>query len=312
MRKIIILIVAILLILVFFPELKAASIQKSIIPADAKWVIHFDMKKFSSTKLHELIMSDEGTIKVRKKTARIFKLYKFDPLKDIASVTIFGKGKDEEDTVVYVEGNFDKEYLLSLLEAETKYKEIPYDKYTIYSWDRDDFGVFVTDNLVLFSENEAAIKAALDVISGKKENITSSPMIAYVEAIPPEAFITAVANDISSLAGEKGKAVILKKTRMASFAIMERAENIALNLNVTTESPQDAEKMEQIINGLIAFGEMQLDESMVGMKMLEDINIGISVDKNKVRMNVTCPLEKFIEFISGRKKFSSIFLQGEL
>ena len=84
-------------------------------------------------------------------------------------------------------------------------------------------------------------------------------MITYVEAIPPEAFITAVADDISSLAGEKDKAVILKKMGMASFAIMESAENIALNLNVTSESPQDAQKMEQIVRGLIAFGEMQLD-----------------------------------------------------
>jgi len=312
MRKIIILIVAILLILVFFPELKAASVQKSIIPADAKWVIHFDMKKFSSTKLHELIMNDEGTIKVRKKTARIFKLYKFDPLKDIANITIFGRGKEKEDTVACIGGNFDKEHLLSLLGAETDYREIPYGKYTIYSWGYDDFGVFVNDNLVLFSGNEAAIKDALDVISGKKENITSSPMITYVEAIPAEAFIAAVADDISSLADDRGKAVILKKVGMASLAIIEKAEDIALNLNITTESPQDAKKMEQIINGLLAFADLQLDEATIGMKLLEDVNIGISVDGNKIRMNVTCPVKKFISVISGKSKFSPSSLMGEL
>jgi hypothetical protein len=312
MKKTIILIVTILLALLLCTEAMAASIQKSIIPADAKWVFHFDMKKFSTTKMHELIMDNKDTIQIRKKTARIFRLYKFDPIKDIAAITIFGPEKKKEDTVACIEGNFDKEYLLGLLEEETDYQKIQYDKYTIYNWDSDDFGVFVTDNLLLFSGNEAALKETLDVISGKRENISSSPMITYLEAIPAEAFITAVADDISSLAEDKGKAVILKKMGMASFAIMEKADQVALNINVTTGSPQDAQKVEQVVRGLIAFGELQLDESMIGMKLMEDIDIKISVDGNKVRMSLTSPIEKFIAFISGHKKFPPCFLLGNL
>ena len=92
MRKIIILIVAILIIVVFSLELKADSIQKSIIAADAKWVVHIDMKKFTSTKLYELFMNDESTVKIRKKTDKFFKKLNFDPLKDIMGM-IPGMGK---------------------------------------------------------------------------------------------------------------------------------------------------------------------------------------------------------------------------
>jgi len=196
---------------------------------------------------------------------------------------------------------------------EENYREIPYDKHTIYSWDHDDFVVFVTENLALFSDNDATIiKNTLDVISGKKDNITSSPLITSIKEIPPDVFLVAVAEDISSLAEDHAKAVILKKMGMASLTIMEKKENLSLNLNVTAKTPQDAKNMEQIINGLIAFAEMQLDETMVGMKLLEDINIGISADDNKVRMAVTCPIEKFIDIISGRREFSSFFLLEEL
>lgn len=311
MRKIIILIVAALLVLILFSGVRAASIQKSIIPADAKWVIHFDMKKFSSTRLHELIMNDEDTINIRRDVSRFFKLYKFDPLKDIANITIFGKGIEEEDTVLSVEGNFDKEYLLSLIEMEKNYREIPYGKYTIYSWGHDDFAVFVSDNLILFSDNqEEILKNTLDVISGKKENITSSPLITYIKEIPPDAFITGVAEDISSLTEHHSKAVILKKMGMASLAIMEKKENLSLNLNFTTESSQDAIQIEQIIRGLIAFANMQLDETMVGVKLPEDIQI--SIDGNKVRIGITYPVEKLIAILTGRIDFLPLILLGEL
>ncbi len=309
MKKVVIVIVAIFLALLLCSEALAVSIQKSIIPADAKWVVHIDVKKFSATRLYELMMKDESTVKIRKKTARLFKLYRFDPLKDIANITIFGKGKDDEDAVVYVEANFDKEHLLSLLEAETEYQEISYGKYIIYKWGRDDFGVFVLDNVILFSENEEAIKIALDVIDGKKENLSSSPMMKYVNEIPSDAFLMAVADNISSLVGKHDKAVMLKKTGMASFSIMEKKDDVALDLKFTTESSEDANNVEQMIKGLIAFANLQLKEERDVQELLKSLHI--SIDGTKVQIGLSYPIEKLFNIISGRTKIHSLFLLGE-
>jgi hypothetical protein len=308
MRKIIILIVAILLILVFFLELKAASIQKSIIPADAKWVVHIDMKKLTSTKLYELFMNDESTVKIRKGTDKLFKKLKFDPLKDIMGITAYGAEKDEEKTVVCFSGNIDKAYILGLLKEEADHQEISYGKYIIYSWGHDDFGVFVSDSLGLFSENEEAIKTALDVIDGKKKNISSSPMMKYVKEIPSDAFLMAVVDDISSLAGKHDKAVMLKKAGMASFAIMEKKGDVALDLKFTTGSPEDAKNVEQMIKGLVAFGNLQLKEEKDVLELLERLRI--SIDGNKVQMGLTYPIDKLFNIISGRTKIRPSFLLG--
>ncbi len=308
MRKLIILIVVILLILVFSLELKAASIQKSIIAADAKWVVHIDMKKFTSTKLYELFMNDESTVKIRKRTDKLFKKLNFDPLKDIMGVTAYGVEKDEEKTVICFSGNIDKAHILGLFDEEADHKEISYGKYIIYSWGHDDFGVFVSDNLGLFSENEEAIKTALDVIDGKKENLSSSPMMKYVKEIPSDAFLMAVVDDISSLAGRHDKAVMLKKAGMASFAIMEKKGDVALDLKFTTGSPEDAKNVEQMIKGLVAFGNLQLKQEKDVLELLERLRI--SIDGNKVQMGLTYPIDKLFNIISGRTKILPSFLLG--
>ena len=308
MRKIIILIVAILIIVVFSLELKADSIQKSIIAADAKWVVHIDMKKFTSTKLYELFMNDESTVKIRKKTDKFFKKLNFDPLKDIMGVTAYGAEKDEENTVVCFSGNIDKAHILGLFDEEADHQEISYGKYIIYRWGHDDFGVFVSDSLGLFSENEEAIKTALDVIDGKKENISSSPMMKYVKEIPSDAFLMAVVDDISSLAGKHDKAVMLKKAGMASFAIMEKKGDVALDLKFTTGSPEDAKNVEQMIKGLVAFGNLQLKEEKDVLELLERLRI--SIDGNKVQMGLTYPIDKLFNIISGRTKILPSFLLG--
>lgn len=309
MKKAIIFIVAIILALLLCSEVLAVDIQKSVVPADAMWVINIDMKKFTATRLHELMMKDEATVKIRKKTARLFKLYRFDPLKDIANITIFGKGKDEEDAVVYVEANFDKEHLIGLIEGETGYQEIPYGKYTVYKWGRDDFGVFVSDKAILFSENEEAIKTALDVADGKKENISSSPMMKYVKAIPSDAFLMAIADNISSLVGKHDKAVMLKKTGMASFAIMEKKDDVALDLKFTTETSEDANNVEQMIKGLIAFANLQLKEEKDILELLKRLHI--SIDGTKVQIGFSYPVEKLLNILLGRTKIHSFFLLGE-
>jgi len=309
MKKTIILIVTILLALLLCTEAMAVSIQKSIISADANWVVNIDMKKFTSTRLYELLMNDESTVKIRKRTDKHIRKFKFDPFKDITSITAYGTGKDEEKTVVCLSGNFNKDHILSVLEEETEHKEISYGKHIIYSWGHDDFGVFVDSNFVLLSGSEEAIKTALDVISGKKENLSSSPMMNYVKEIPADAFLMAVVDDISSLAGKHEKAVILKKTGMASFSIMEKKEDIAINLKFTTGSSEDAKNVEQMIKGLIAFANLQLKEKKEELELLQRLNI--SIDGNRIRMGFTYPVEKLFDVISGRAKFLPSFLHGE-
>jgi hypothetical protein len=299
MKKTIIILVTLLLALLLCSQARASVLQKSIVPASSGWVLHFDMEKFTATSLYEQIVNDECTQSIRKKQAQFSKIFKIDFFKDITGITIYGAG-EKKDAVVCFTGNFDKAHLLGLLELEESYQKLPYGEFIIHDWERSKFGVFANDHLVLLAENEEAIKTGLDVIAGKKENITSSALKPYLEKIPPDAFLVGLVDNISSLAKKRAKPVILKKIDRALFTAMEAKEKMALELNFSTESPQDAERMEQIIKGLIAMADMHLEETESKSMLPEDMKV--SVEGNKVLIGLIYPVQDLVDILSKRKR----------
>lgn len=307
MKKTIVILVAILLALILAPAIRGTSLQKSIVPADTDWMLHFDMEKYTSTRLSDLLMKEEGTSKIRKKNEMLAKRYRVNLLKDLKGITVYGKGTKEKKAVVCLTGKFDRDYLLGLLEKETTYGEIPHDKFIIYEWNGRHFGTFASDQLVLLSSNEEAIKNALDVISGKKENITSSPLVSDIKEVPSDAFLMALVKNISSMA--KNKPIILKKMNKVALSITEIQENLAFKLNFDVESPEDSEKMEQIIKGLIAMANMQLEEKIRELRLAE--NIKVATQDNKVRIEVIYPTVNLVEIMLKKRKISAIFIPEE-
>jgi len=229
MKKAVIIMVTVILAMFFCCELLATNLQKSIVPAEASWVIHLDLEKFAATQIGDHLINQEDVLGLGKKNSKFHKKYKIDLIEDIEGITVFGLENNEEKIVACLQGNFDRNYLLGLLEEEESHKEIPYGQYTIHTWDEDEYGVFAGERLALMGPSEEAIKLALDVIAGKKANITSSPMNEYIKEIPSNAFMAAMAKDISSLAKGKSKVFIIKKTESAMFSLgFKVPEDIAI------------------------------------------------------------------------------------
>lgn len=310
MRKAVVILVAVLLAVFFSCQLRAATIQKSVIPAEAVWMIHFDLEKFASTRIGEHLLSEEGSTGLKKKNAQFRKKYQIDLLEDINDITVFGLGADEEQIVACLRGNFNQKLLLGLLEEEGSHREIPYGKYTIHNWDDDEYGVFADEHLALMGPDEDALKLTLDVIAGKRKNISSSPMNAYLKEIPSDTFFAALIDDISSLAKGASKVFIIKKTESASLSLMEKGENLNLRLNFSAKTLEDAKNMENVIRGLIALVNMQLEEKKTGIKVPEDINI--STEGKKVRVEMNYPSKALMDKVSGKIKVSDLHLLTRL
>lgn len=306
MKKTIIILVAILLALILAPAIRGTSLQKSFIPADTEWIIHFDMEKYTSTQLNGIIMKEEGATRIKKKSEKFARKYKVDLLKDVKGITIYGKGTEDKKAVVCITGKFDRNYLLSLLKKETSYREISYGKHIIYNWDDEDFGTFASDQLILLSEDEEAVKTSLDLISGKKKNITSSPLTSSLNEIPADAFLMAAVGDISSITKSRTKPVILKKMGKAVFSIREKQENLALKLDFDVKSPEDAVQIEQIIRGLIAMVNMHQEEKDSKLKLSKSIKL-TTQDKN-IQLELIYPTVDLVEMTLGKRKISRLFI----
>ncbi len=301
MKKTIILLIVLVFVLIFFAEGLAAPLQKSVVPAAAKWVLHFDMQKYTTSRLHTAFKNLEIMDKLKEKNAKISKSFGIDLLNDIKSVTVYGLGVEEKDVVVCVHGNFTEDQLINQIKKKETPKEISYLQYTIYSGGHDEFLSFPKEGFAIIGQGEKAIETALDVVAGNKQDISASPLKSELNKAPSDAFLTAVVENISALT-KKAKPVILTKMGRALFTLAEKQENVAFDLNVSTLTPEDAKNMEQILRGLIAMANMQKEDIPADIKLPEDLLI--QTEGNTVRMGFTYPVDYIIELVSKRAKFS--------
>lgn len=307
MKKAVVILVVILLAFLLLGELTASTLPESLIPADAEWVVHLNMEKFKSTQIGSLLIQEKKG-GLEKKAKAFYKHTSIDLLKDVKGVTIYGLGKKKQQTVMCLKGTFDKKYLLSLLEDADTHKEIAYGNHTIHRWNHKEYGLFVGEDLVLLAWNEEAIKAALDTVDGKSANISSSSLKSYEEQIPGNAFFSALIKDISALSGYSSKAVILKKAGSGMFTLTENDGILNLRINATAETSQDATNMEQIVRGLMAMAQMQLEESHPDLNLSELIQV--STDRNKIEIDLKHPSEEIFKIITG-KKMDIVFSLGD-
>lgn len=297
MKKIIVIIVALLMVALVSVPANAATQPDQVLPGGAKWVIHFDIQQFLATKLSKLVT--EGPMaKYNKFKDKIGKELNMDPLNDLKGVTVFGLGANKEEPVVCISGKLPKDFILGKLKEEKDHKEIAYGKVKLHSWDNDHFGAFVGDNMAVVGENETGVKAALDAIAGKGKS--KSPLLPLLKEIPREAFLKAAAHDIAALADDKEASAILKKTGMALFGVMEKNGNLKINLKLATESPETAKNIESIVKGFVALGEMRGKEKMPEQwKLIEHLKVNL---KGKVvEMEFSYPSEQLLDLIGKNK-----------
>lgn len=299
MKKIILLVLVFMFFVLAPGALEAVSVQTALIPENTQWLLHFDMEKFTSTRLFNLLMAESrGNMFKNKK--EILEKFGIDPVKDITGITIFGTVKDK--AVVVLTGNIHKDFLLSLVKNVKDRKETNYGKHTIYRWDRDQVGVFANDKMLLIGKDESTIKDALDVIAGKKNNIKKTKMMSYLNDMPKDAFLQAAAENISSIVGAQ-QPLIMQKTGMAFFMALEKNEDLNLKLKMATDTVETAKNIEQIVRGFTAMAKMQL-ENREGKehiwKVLEALTI--SVKGNIVELALSYPSEALVSVLRGTKK----------
>jgi hypothetical protein len=285
-----------------------SSLQTSIIPENVQWVVHLDMKKFTSTRLFDLLIQDKKN-RIEEKSLKFAEKFKFNPLKDIMGITVFGFGRGEKNTVLCLRGNFNKDHLLSLLKMNEENKEFSYGTYTIYHWDHAQYGAFADEHLVVVANDEDVIKNVLDVFSGKKKNFSTSNLMLQLKGVPENAFFRAVVDNISHLAGHHGdESAILKKTGMAFFIALESNQNLTIKLKLTTNSPETAANVQQIVQGFIALAKLKQKEEEKDprfsrlLKLID--NLKIKLEGNTLYMELTHPSKEIVDLLShGRKTF---------
>lgn len=278
----------------------AEPLKPENVAADAKWVAHFDgdaarsspvMKKFCEECLKDWPGSHEWTTELREK-------WDINLYKDLHGITLYGPKVARHPHVAIVHITLNKEALLKKLEklcAETT----KHGAHTIYTWTMHkewkharpiSVALYKPDTLVVASNVELA-KSALDVLDGKTPSLAGkkSPL---TTDIPGGTILFARATDLEK-AEHVGKFPVFKLLRQFSYAEGQRDGQWFGQFQVTTESPQVAEKVKEAWQGHVAAFWLFFHDQPGVLKLLDKLQF--KVDGSTVHGTFEAPAAQVAE-----------------
>jgi len=257
----------------------AAPLNRTHVPAGAKWLLHVDFEVFARTEMWRLI-DQEISEEVRIKIKEIETFSGIDPTKDIYGATLYGTELKEENVVITIYARYDKERLLTMLAYNEFYRESEYNGRTLYHWVDDNdkkhmVGMFATDGMIVISQSEQAIQNTADVLAGQVNSLTSqedAPLAALVDA-PEDAFLVLVAEGLTEILKDNQDVEILQNSKSMSVVVGEKNGEIYLHVKLTANTTEAAMQIEEILSGIKAFVELKNAEQPEVMLLLQAINL---------------------------------------
>ena len=127
------------------PTARAAEVDK-LLPADAEYVIHFNLKQIIDSEIVKKYALEQLKQGLQGNDAQaMLKELGLDPLKDVEKITIGASGTDQNDAkaLIIVRGNFDPDKLFKAADAAAKKDG---DKFTLVKDGKDTMFKFQPDN----------------------------------------------------------------------------------------------------------------------------------------------------------------------
>ena len=271
------------------------TLPTSIVPDGARWVAHLDMEKFIATTLYQYLEKD-GKFDI--KSRDLNRWFKIDVPKDITGLTIFGLDPGDKQAVFTVAGKFDRAGLLALIALDKEHQETPYGAYTLYSTGSDEYGAFINDGLIVFSENREAIEKVLDTAAGKTKSFASSKLNASFKDVSSGAFLSGVVENLSGLGKEINQSKFVEKASMMFFLAQEKQDNLQVRVQVTADTPESAKNMADMAQGLIALVRLGQGEGPGAIPASLVEGLKVKLDGKTVRLELDMPSREVADLAS--------------
>lgn len=281
--------------------------QKSLIPADAEWMVHFDMEKFRSSRLHDFLMEENFTRSFRKWNSRLNKELDMDVIRDMSSLTVFNAGHEERTIVGCFRGRFDKLSLMDKIREKTELDEIKSGAHTLLHWNRREYAVFAEKDLILYSNDRWAIESALKSLPAAGKGI--SGMSELAKDVPPDTMMFAFMKNPRHLLGIPSRSKFFNKIGAVLYYVSENADTVRSYLRIETQSREDAEDLRDLFKGMMAMVRLQAGEEYEEIKYLEDVKFEIT--GNKMEIQMSAPADEIFNVLRKRMKLAGLLPYGD-
>jgi len=285
-------------VLVGFGSLvSAAPLNPDLVAGDAQWVAHLDVdalrtSTFAQSAYQEFL--DECPVAgiATAAFATSAMVVGMDPRKDLHGITLYGPKVGKEKGVLIVAADANQDSLAEKVKEAKDYESSKYGDRELHSWTHKDHGrerpvtgAFFDDKVVVFADSVAEIKAALDVMDGKKPACSCKVLAAEV----PEG-ATLVARAVG-IAGVKlpHDSELIKKIESVSIDTGEKRGNSFSHVTVVTNCADCAKQIGIVARGFRALGLLHAVDCPDDKQFVEKLRI--KVDDKTVTVNNTAPAD---------------------
>jgi hypothetical protein len=288
------------LAMVLMPQaVSAGGLDKSQVPADAKWVAHLDVEALLDSQVGGFAL-DQGGERLRAKMAKFAQVFGFDPIIDLRSVTLFGTEHGPAQAVGLVRAKVDQEKLQTLLQANKGYERLLEGERIVHRWtqnpeDAEDDGVrhgtFYEDDLTLIARSKEALLGAVAVLEGKRASLATKDS-GLVPDIPAGAFVVVAAHQIVAPAGSEPWAEMVRSVSVVGG----EHDNVVFGRAIAgLDEERNAQHVRQMLQGLLSLATLRLERSpeIQALPELKEIlkGIGIGGEGTAVRVDVAVAVE---------------------
>ncbi|MBT3289326.1 MAG: hypothetical protein HN849_12995 [Victivallales bacterium] len=273
------------------------------VSAQARWVAHLNLEQLNKSGIGSLLFLALATEKGKQRLGEFREEFGFDPLTDLRSVTVYGKGPRDEDAVALFRGVFDGDRLVALARASDSYEQSGHHDQTIHGWvavtrgRRElSYGCLAADDTVVVSRSPAMVKEALDVLARRKANITSVAGLADLLPRQPTALLVVMA-DLENLEHVSPNATVLRSARNVRFSLTGDLERISASLALTATGEATATHLHGAIGGLISLMALNAQENPE-LRILTQA-LRVSRHGTSLRVELACPARQALDLLKA-------------
>jgi hypothetical protein len=259
------------------PESRSDVLQKSRVPAGARWLAHVDVEKLMASELFTTLKTEMGD-KFEIGLDDIDELCGLNPMTDVKSVTFFSTNESDAHTVGVIVVNAKVDAALACFQREEGYHTLQVGARTLHVWNDDEgegnqFGYILpiagsADRLAVIGGKPEALVECVEVLEGTapslatvvKPNFSASPgpgAIAFAAACEP----------MARLADIPPASAIAKLAQAWTFEIGESSRALYADLWVRTATNEEAVRVQQVLQGGAALLGLAASDPAIGPKI---------------------------------------------
>jgi len=246
----------------------SAPLQRADVAAEPAWVLHLDCDALRPTPIGQYLLSEMEKPEAEANLAGLQSMFNFDPRKQLHGLTLYSTGKTPEEGVLLVYGDFDADRLLTLAKQAADYQSTTHKQHTIHNWVDEKkkarngvkprvYAAIQGSHILIFSQQEARVAHALDVLDRAAPNLASSGVFPQLGA-GGNSFLQAAARKLD-LPESTPNAALLRLAKSARLQIGEAQGQLRATLNLEAEDETVAKQMTLVGQGLIALMKLQKD-----------------------------------------------------